>query len=60
MAASALNDSQFVPAGIVKEWLNLLGPEKVGSLSTDDTGTLTEARHLVVSTPGFTHIVDFR
>ncbi|DBA93026.1 TPA: hypothetical protein ACH3X2_14243 [Trebouxia sp. C0005] len=47
-------------AGIIKEWLNMLGPEKVGSLSTDDFGTLTEARCLVVSTPGFTHIVDFR
>ncbi|KAL0024706.1 hypothetical protein WJX77_010071 [Trebouxia sp. C0004] len=47
-------------AGIVKEWLKMLGPEKVGSLSTDEIGTLTEARHLVVSTPGFTHIVDFR
>jgi len=45
---------------IVKEWLDLLGPEKVGSLSTDEIGLLAEARHLVVSPPGFTHIVDFR
>ena len=38
----------------------MLGPEKVGSLCTDDTSTLKTARRLVLAAQGFTHIVEHR
>lgn len=48
------------PSGLVRDWIAMLGPEKVGSLCTDDTSTLKTARRLVVAAEGFTHIVDHR
>ena len=46
--------------GIIKDWITMLGPEKVGALCTNDAGNLKAVRSLVVSTEGFTHIAEYR
>ncbi|BDA51639.1 hypothetical protein COCOBI_19-1950 [Coccomyxa sp. Obi] len=47
-------------ADLMMKWIDLIGPECVGGLVTDNAANIKRGRQLTVATDGFTHIVEMR
>jgi hypothetical protein len=47
-------------AGLIKEWVDLMGAANVAALVTDNASNMVKARALLVSMCGYEHIIPIR